>query len=267
MSRNLTDHQTTLLNILRAARKNSDTARRIREREISRRLAEAKLEAQRQWDRIENDIRVEVNDEVTRHAAAVDEALIAAYNAGVPVRRIALDGFGNRHDGNVHVMLKALRADGRVGNAVGFQINADGEDHRTVEFPQAAVIEEMLEEHTTIKEPEITLLDSGLVLVPESAPGAGDGITVAAATLTLDSRDPYFHSIRDNARKGTLHRQATTATIYIHPGTGKLVAHESAENGDLIWDHPVARFVKDHNEQVRAEFEAVLDSAPAPFAN
>lgn len=263
--RPLTEYQEELLATVKATRKTAEVARRMKEREASRRIAEAKIQAQRDWDAIEAAIRIDVADEIAQHVSASDEALIAAYNAGVPVRRIALDGFGNRHDGNVHAALKALRIDGRVGNAVGYQLRNDSTEERSVEFPQLIDIETVLAEKAVIDEPMVTPLDGKLTLVEESRPGADDGIYVDAAVVKMDSRDPYFNTIKGNAREGTPYLHATTATIYLHPGDGRLVCHESTEAGELIWDHPVARFVKEYNDQVREEFDRVMSERDNTF--
>jgi len=37
-----------------------------------------------------------------------------------------------------------------------------------------------------------------------------------------------------------------------------LTAFESKETGETIWDHPVARWVKDHPEEARAGFDRAL---------
>lgn len=265
MSKQLTEHQEKLLSTVKAAHANLEVARRTKDRETARRIAEAKIQAQREWDRVEELIRIDVAASVNLHATALDEALIAAYNAGVPVRNIARDGFGNRHDSNVHVMLRKLREDARVGNVVGYQGREDESDERSIVFPDPINVEAILLEANEIQDPEITLLDEPFTLVEESAPGAGDNVEVRAAVIKLDARDPYFSMIRGNHRKGSPYMNATKATIYVHPGSGKLVAHESAEEGDMIWDHPVARFVKDHNDQVREEFDRLVAEADGDF--
>lgn len=70
----------------------------------------------------------------------------------------------------------------------------------------------------------------------------------------MDARDPYFASIAKNARRGTPYRHATTATLYQHPATGELTVHESKETGETLWDHPVARWVKDNYRDALREF-------------
>jgi len=249
----LSKSQQELINVVKAAHKTLMVARRTKTAEVERRLAEARIQAQREWDRIEAGIRLDVAAEIAQHEAAEDEAIIAAYNAGIPVRRIALDGFGNRLDGAVHAKLRDLRADGRVGNALDYQRRGDDAE-RAVEFPRPVEIDAVLAERTEIAAPAFTFMDEPLVLVEESAPGAGDGVTVAACLLTMDDRDPYFKQIAPNARRGTPHVGATTATLYLHPATGELIVHESKETGDLLWDHPVARWVKDHPEEAARGF-------------
>lgn len=264
--RPLTDHQQEMLNLVKAAHRTHAVARRVKASEIARRLSEARIKVQREWDEIEAGIRLDVADEIAVHDSNLDEALIAAYDAGVPVRRIALDGFGNRVDGAVHARLAALRADGRVGNAEDYNVinPATGEIDdtiRTTVLPEQIDVAAVLAEKYTISEPELTLLPDPLVLLEESAPGAGDGISVQAVRITMDERDPYFNTIAGNARKGSPHKNATTATLYLHPATGELTTHESKEAGELIWDHPVCRFVKDHPSEVREEFDRVIAEA------
>ncbi len=251
--RPLTQHQQELLNVVKATHQTLMIARKTKTAEIERRIAEARIQAAREWDEIEAGIRVQIAAEIAHHESAEDEAIIAAYEAGVPVRRMALDGFGNRLDGAVHAKLRDLRADGRVGNVSGYQ-GADPDDERAVAFPKPVEIETVLAERTEIARPVFTALKEPLWLVDESSYGAGDGVSVMPVLLKMDERDPYFASIAKNARKGTPYRHATTATLYQHPATGELTVYESKETGETLWDHPVARWVKDNYRDALREF-------------
>jgi hypothetical protein len=249
----LTRHQQELVNVVKATHQNLIVARKVKTQEIDRRLTEARIQAERDWAKIEATIRLDVDAEIAAFEAAEDEAIIAAYENGVPVRRIALDGFGNRLDGAVHAKLRDLRKDGRVGNVEGYQ-RRDDEAERVVAFPQPVDVDSVLAERTTLNEPTFTLNPEPLILVDPAPDGSDPGITVPAVTLELDERDPWFASIQGRARRGTPYAQATTVTLYLHPATGELTTHESKETGDLIWDHPVARWVKDHQEDALAGY-------------
>ena len=252
----LDGHQQELINLVKAAHQNLNLARKTKVSETGRRLAEAKLQLERDLERTEIRIRDTLDREVATHASALDEAVIAAYEAGIPVRRIALDGYGNRVDGAVHETLRALRADGRVGHRVGYQRNTTPELDTRAEttFPVPINVHEIITESTSIAGPKFENTGS-LVLVEPDRDGK-DGVIVPRVTLTLDSRDPWFRSIENNARVGTPFRHATSVTLYLHPATGDLVTHESREDGEVIWDHPVARWVKVHPDEARAGYLA-----------
>lgn len=242
-------HQQELVNIIKAAHQNLSIARKTAAKELTRRRdAEAlrvKNEAALALEAGMLRVKMELDAEVETHASALDEALIAAYNAGVPIRRIALDGFGNRYDGGVHQMLRAVRVDGRLGNREGYQRNTgDGED-TAVTFPKPIDVNQILADATNVAKPKFTLLPEPLVLL-EAGTNGEDEVSVMAIQLEMDSRDPYFAQIAKNARKNTPFRHATTCTIYMHPATGELMTHESRETGESTWDHPVARWVKDN---------------------
>src|SRR5690606_35699317 len=87
---------------------------------IEQEAAAAKLRLQQETQRSVTEsvesVRIDVDREVAVHESNLDEALIAAYNDGVPIRRIALEGFGNRYDGGVQQLLTKLRNDGRIGH-------------------------------------------------------------------------------------------------------------------------------------------------------
>lgn len=263
----LDSHQQETLALVKAAHITLISARKIRTSEVARRVADLRFPIQQEIAKLQRELELaeatasaEVDFEIAEHEAAEDEALIAAYNAGVPIRRIALEGFGNRHDNPVYLRLRALRAEGRVGNVTNRQ--GEGEERESgAEFPKAINVKDLVAKSNEVQKPEYTALPDLLTLLPESEPGAGDGVSVPTVLLRMDSRDPYFVTIAENMRPGSPHRDATTATLYKHPGTGKIVAHESPEAGELLWDHPVARYVLDHPNEVRAGFDAALRSA------
>lgn len=259
-------HQQELVNLIRAAHQTLALARKTRSTELARRLAEGKLQIEREWENRQAAIKMDLDAEVAVHESNLDEAMIGAYNNGVPIRRIALDGFGNRYDGGVQQLFTRLRSDGRVGSRDGFQRNSK-ESAPTASFPKPINVEGILNESTTIDGPAFLHLPEPITLV-EADPDGQNGVYAEAVTLTMDPRDPYFARIQKNARVGTPYLHATEATLYLHPATGELVTQESRETGDLIWDHPVARWVKDHPEEAREGFEAAQFSGTvAKFAS
>lgn len=265
VSRPLAPHEQELVGIVKAAHMNLLTARKLRVTETERRIAEARLKHERAWSAIEAQIRLDIDYEITQHEAADDEALIAAYQAGIPVRRIALDGFGNRLDGAVHAKLRELRADGRIGNITAHHHGAgaptESELEPVVAFPQPVEVEALLAETAEVREPIYDLLGKPLTLVEPSAPGADDAVTVPAVKITLDERDPYLQTIAGHMRKGTQYEGSYQATFYIHPATGEVTCWESKETGETLWDHAVARYAKDHKDEVDIQVRSLIDSS------
>ena len=266
--RPLDRHKQELVGIVKAAHQTLSVARRTRAGELQRRTAEARkriqTEAERQVDEAEARIRIELESEVAEHESALDESLIAAYDGGVPIRRIALDGFGNRYDGAVHALLRDLRADGRLGSRTGYQRNTleDGGLEPETAFPSPIDVESILEGTRRIAEPSFTILEGGLLLVEGDALG-NDEMRVPAVRLELDPYDPWFKKIEKNAREGTPFIRANHCTLYEHPATGKIMAHESNETGGVTWDHPVARWAKEHKTETRDGFRQVISDASA----
>jgi len=252
-------HQQELVNIVKAAHSTLAVARKLRGTELNRRLVADRARVEREFDGALDAgaarVRIELDAEIAQHESALDESLIAAYVSDIPIRRIALDGFGNRYDGTVHQLMAKLRADGRVGNRIGYQ---DSTIDTEVAFPKVVDVNAILEEAGATYGPSFAKLDEPLVLVPAS--GGNDAITVEAVTLTLDARDPWFRSISKNARPGTEYATATSCTLYIHPASGELVAHESRETGATTWDHPVARWAKDHRAETLDGFCDVIEA-------
>lgn len=261
-------HQQELINIVRVAHANLAIARKTKVSEMRRRMNEARSRLETELERAieaeEIRIRVALDSEVAHHEAALDDALIAAYEHNIPIRRIALDGFGNRYDGGVQQLLRALREDGRLGNRVNYQRNTS-EVNAAMEtaFPQVLDVQAILAESTTLQPPLFAPIDKPLVLVEPDENGL-NGVVVNAVKLTMDSRDPWFQSIEKNARANTRYRRATSCTLYLNPATNTLTALESKETGETLWDHPVARWVKDHPEAALEGYMAArLHAIPA----
>jgi len=251
--------QRALIEIIRAAHRNLAIARRTKVSETNRRIAESKIELTRMIDEGAARIRVEMDAELEKHATALDESLIVAYNNNVPIRRIAIDAFGSRYDGTVTALITALRNDGRLGVRVGHQGSKDGatEVVTSTTFPSLLEVEEPLNSALEVQDPKFVPLLEMLELVPAGEDG-NDGISVHAVELHLDYRDSWFKKIAKNPRAGTEYLSATFCTLYLHPATGELVAYESKETGDTIWDHPVARWVKSHPEEARKGYDAAV---------
>lgn len=258
----LDQHQQELVNITKTAHQTLALARQTRTSEYARRVAletaRIKLDVERQIEEARAQIAMDLDAEVAVHESNLDEALIACYEAGIPNRRIAIDGFGNRYDGGVNALLTKLRTDGRIGNRIGYQRNTTDELDTETEtlFPVPIDVEAILSTATSIGEPTYTLLPVPLELVP------GDHeFDVPQVRLDMDPRDPWFKRIAKNAREGTPFRNATFCTLYLHPTTGELLCFESKEKGSVVWDHPVARYAKEHAEEVRNAVIAALESA------
>jgi len=264
MSKSLDIHQQELVNIIKAAHSTLAVARKVRTSELARRLAAEKetieLAAEKALEESAIRVKLELDAEVAAHESALDEALICAYNENVPVRRIALDGFGNRYDGGVHALFAKLRNDGRLGNRDGYQTNRSNLDiadsHTEVAFPKPVDVDGILTEATTFHTPYFTALPDPIELVPASR--SMDAITAQAVRMSLDSRDPWFRSIAKNARVGTTFADATYCTLYLHPATGELMARESKESGATTWDHPVARWMVEHRVEALKGFHTAL---------
>lgn len=258
-------NQQELINVVKLTHTNLAVARKTRNAEVTRRVAleqeRIRIEAQRLSDEAAERIRIELDHEVALHEGALDDALIAAYNAGIPIRRIALDGFGNRYPGGVQQLIVKLRNEGLVGSSEDYQRNTTPEldTPRVVEFPQPIDVIGILNDALTVAEPSFQF-DGELTLV-ENDPDGLNGIFVPSVVLMFDARDPWFKQIEKNARPGTPYLRATTATLYLHPATGELAVHESKEEGETYWDHPVARWVKDHPFEAKDGFLAAINAA------
>jgi len=254
----LDSHQQELVAVTKAAHQTLALARQTRAGEYQRRIQLAKIAADRAFEEAKVRIDSDLDYEVAKHAANLDEALIACYEADIPVIRIATDAFGNRYPGGVQELLVKLRADGRIGSRTAYQRNTADELDTGAEtiFPSPVDVAGILTTATTIGDPTFTLLPVPLELVPGEPE-----FNVPQVRLDMDPRDPYFKQIAKNAREGTPYRFATYATLYRHPSTGEILVHESKETGNETWDHPVARWVKDHPEIVGFSFTAALDAA------
>lgn len=244
----LNAEQQRLVNLVKVTHNTLLLARRTKAQERQRRELVIRETFQAQIDAAIAQVAIDLDAEIAAHEARQDEAIIAAYNNDVPIRRIAMDGFGNRLDGAVHQILRDLRNDGRVGNRIGYQGNTALD--AGVAFPETVDTESVLHESLEVQEPFFTVTTDH-----EMIPGEPQ-YNVPAVMLTMDPRDPYFSLIAKNARPGTPYLHAKTATLYKHPATNDLVVVESREEGDVYWDHPVARWVKDHPDEALAGFDS-----------
>lgn len=272
-------HQQELVNIVKLAHQTLANARETRRAELIRRIKVNDLEAQQTLDQrldaitrsYEKEklecrlmaekakdsgafrIKMELDAELVTHESTLDDTLIAAYEAGIPIRQIALEGFGNRYPGAVQQLIGKLREEGLVGSRSGYH----GEEPDTqVSFPKALDVAGILNKATTVSPITFTKLEEPHILHP-------DYPAVQVVTIEIDSRDPWFKQIANEARQGTPFRHATSATLYIHPATGIPRTVESPEDGLNFWDHPVSRWVKNHPEEAKAGFLAALDDAPS----
>jgi hypothetical protein len=250
-------NQQEIINAVAVTHRTLALARKTVTAEFQRRIAAEKLrlaaDYQRSLEGMEARLREDMDREMLQHELAEDEALVAAYESGIPVIRIAQDGFGNRTEGGVQTHLMRLRADGRIGTRGGYQGKLP---ETVVDFPKPVDVGAVLNHALTIQPPRFKRMAEPLVLVEASA--QSDAITVEAVVITMDGRDPYFKSIADRARPGTQYKTATTATLYLHPATGELIAKESREMGETMWDHPVARWVKEHKAEAHTRFLSAL---------
>ncbi len=255
--RPLDEHQQKLISIVKAAHQNLAIARKTKAQEYQRRasLMRAELEAEllRKIEEGNERIKLELDSEVVAHEAALDDALIASYNASIPVLRIAREGFGNRYPGGVQQLLVKLRTAGLIGSSEDYQRNSGDEVPATITFPEPIDVEATLSEATTIEKPTYTLLPEPLSLVPGEKE-----YDVLQVRLSMSPRDPWFGSIKGSARPGTPYLYATFCTLYLHPTTKELTVYESKEEGETFWDHPVARYVYTHMEEARAGYDAAI---------
>lgn len=250
--------QQDLIEILKTAHRTLAIARKTRASEVNRRVAEAKRRIEGELDRATARIKIEVDAELAFHEIALDEALIATYDAEISVRKIAAEGFGNRYDGGVQQLLVKLRADDRVGSRKGWRNEQEGLIS-TARFPGPVDVASLVSESDVVAEPTFAVRSEPLVLVPAS--NDNDEISVTAVILEFDPRDPWFASIAENARVGSPYLRATFCTLYVHPATGNLVAFESRETGEETYDHPIARYVKIYEKEVRVGFDRAIAEA------
>ena len=152
-----TEHEQKLINIVKAAHQNLAVARKTKAQEYQRRIAllHAELEADmlRKTEEGMARLKLELDSEVVAHEASLDDALIAAYEAGIPVLQIARDGFGNRYPGGVQQLLVKLRNDGLIGSSTGYQRNTSDDVTPVVAFPEAIDVTATINEALTINDP------------------------------------------------------------------------------------------------------------------
>jgi hypothetical protein len=255
----LDSHQRELVNLIKAAHRNLGLARDTRKAEEARRLHEAKLQAARDWEKIAFGIRDDLDRELTEHASALDEALIAAYEAGVPVRAIALQGFGNQFDGGVQGKLRDLRQDGRLGMRHGHQRNKQDAVESHVAFPTPIDVEAVLEEATTVALP--TFEPIGRYVLFEATAKEAEVAVDQAVLVTMDSRDPFFRDIEEQA-SFSADRGSLSVVLYDNPfKPGELRAPGLNLDPKERWMNRVAYWVALHPVEAREQFDAAVSSA------
>lgn len=253
----LDPHQRELVNIVKAAHRTLGLARSTKQAEQERRLQEAKFKAARDWEKIEFAIRDDMDREITAHASNLDEALIAAYNAGIPMLQIAREGFGLQFAGTVQQKIVKLRNDGRVGNRVGYHPN---EPNTEVVFPEPVDVTAVLAEATEIEPPVFkrwSTEDEPYVIIPATA--TEDAITTTNAVMvTMDARDPYFRTIQDQA-SFSANRDPRPVILYLNPyNADELVAAEYSLDPTQRWMNPVAFWLAEHPAEARMGFDAAI---------
>lgn len=259
-----TPEQQAILAAARKARIDYEVAKRSRAQAIELKVNE--LRAQ---------VIVQVDDAINAHARALDDAMLAAVDAGVPIRRIAFDAFGARHDASVRRMIHEALADRRRHqHEIGEVSGNDAEEpvalsdlppmEVEIERGEIAITEVDLPSHilgndAPVGAPRFTLVEVEHVLYEDGT----ERVTVPTVRVELDPLDPWIPQVREFARKGSEHRNTTVCTIYRNPGTGKMIALESSEPGSTFYDHLAARWVKDHQDEASAGYDAALATANA----
>lgn len=237
-----------LVLVVKAARENLAMARAVRAAELQRRINEARITSERMLQEATEAARIELDNQIAVHESALDEALIAAYNDNVPQRRVALDGFGLRYDGTVTALYRKLRDDGRL-KTKGPGRKLPGTEAPA--FPEPVDVETLIDARTTAHEPIFE--DLGMVEIAED-------FSIRLVKITLDWRDPYFNAIASKGRLGLPPEvtSATSAQLYLDHN-GAIAARESTEPAyPEIWDHPVARWVKDYPDAALAGYNAAI---------
>lgn len=258
----LTPAQASALVAIREARVLRDVARRNRSLEIERRLADVKAR-----------IAIEVDDQITALERSLNEAMVAAVEQGVSIRRIAFDAMGATYDGSVRRIIHEAMADARRGSLdeaeAEYRSRFGGEGDGASQFePDAPPVSgnSFIPEpiwaqadglQPPVGGPRFTLVDPEHILFDDGS----ERITVPTVAVEIDPLDPWILEVRENGRKGSEFLNATTCTIYRNPGTGKMVALESREDGASFYDHLAARWVKDHQEQASAGYDEAIERA------
>lgn len=242
----LDPQQNQLVGLIRVAHTNLQVAHRSRSSELARRLRENKLRIERDLEQTEAAIKINIDYEMAQHQSSLDETIIAAFNAGVPIRRIALDGFGNQYDGQANARLVKLRDEGRVGTKINYQRGSTPNLEEVV-FPQPVVFEQLLSEATVVAEPAFKYL---------GPTEAADGTMVGAVTLTIDGRDPWLKTVQDRKAYGATH--SLSVVLFINPYRDNLMAFDASLDPELRWDNAAAYWVATHAETARASFDAII---------
>lgn len=243
-------HQTELLNLVKVSHANLLLARQVRAAEAGRRRKVAKIEVERILESKLAQIDVDLENEMAAHASAEDEALIAAFEAGIPQRRIALDGFGNQYDGAVVQKLVKLREDGRIGNKIGYQRNNRApEDSAQVVFPEPFDIDTELAEAQQI--PDIDFQYAGIY-------EAADGSEVDSVNVIIDKRDPWIRAAHQFKAFGAT--DSLVVTIFLNPYRDELVAVDETLDPDKKWNNVAAYWVAKHPTEARTAYNAAIAS-------
>lgn len=252
-------YQRELVNLVKAAHTTVDVARRTSSTELSRRIRENRIRIEREHDESETQIKIDMDAEMVLHQSNLDEALIAAYEANVPIRQIALDGFGNQYTGGAQQRISKLRDDGRIGSKTGYQRNT-GDSEPASSYPKPVDVASILAEATTMQAPTFKLMEQELVVI--AATPTEEAITVSSyARLTMDERDPWFRSILGDAAPGAT-LGATTATLFWNPyNATEMRVLGSTEKIGKKWHDPVAYWVALHPVEAFIGFKSAFATA------
>lgn len=251
----LSEEQQVAVAHVRESRIALEVARRNRNAEVERRLADVRAR-----------ISIEVADQINALDRALDDAMIDAVKKGVSVRRIAIDGFGATHDGSVRRMIHEAMADDRdesypvAARAIALE-RVSGNSSLIPEPISVEDVERSVESRVA-HPPQFALANPEHVLYED----AEQRITVPTVSVQIDSFDPWVASMSGMGRKGSTTLAATVCTFYRHPGTGKMVAVESPESGDTFYDHLAARWVKMHQAEAAEAYANVLLDAGIDLA-
>lgn len=252
IARQLTPNQQELLTGVREARMTLVEARKSKPAEIDRRAAllavqiaeaEARLaEEKRNIAAAKARLAAEVEDDINLLEIAFDDALLAAVEAGVPIRRIAIDALGTPHDASVRRMIFEAQADGRENVVSGNSLIP-----KPPESPRASL---------PVGGPRFTLVDADYTLYDDGA----ERYSAPTVLVELDPLDPWIGTMLDKGIKGSPDLTNTVCTMYRNPGTGQMRTLED-DPGSEFYTHLAARWVKEHQAEAASGYDAVLARA------